>query len=644
MLDALARFAWQSAAVLALGAALFWWRSGAIPPPLQPWARRAWRLLPWTTALGLVAGVLVLDGHAERILGHAAGHDWTPWQRLVLGTRLGQMWLVKQTMLLVAMAVLLPWREPRRGALLALLIVSTGFFLAGARAGHGGVGEPLALFLPLHTVHAWLSAAWLGGLPLWGSLVLAAGDSAPQRDYVLHALRRFSRFALTAMLLLIVSGTLIAWRQFGAWPALFATEAAALLWIKLALLAVVLMAAWHLRATQLARLERHYAADTRRAVLRVFGIELLAALALFGFALALAQGTPGAHQALDWWLPFRLQPALLGASSFAQWQVVLAASLLSCVAPAWWLRYRALAVLLLLGATLIGVQAMAVRAFPTTYLRAGVPYDAHSIARGMTLFAAHCADCHGSGARGDGAQSLTTSVPPADLARHTALHSGGDMFAWLSNGTPSGAMPGFAAVLDASARWDLINMLRAFADGHRARVIDEQIKAGRAWLAAPNFRFESATGRRGELKDWRGERAVLVYIARDGAARDTLHALADAPALRGAPLEMLVAPAAGDCRALGVNAERVHCLSGGGEAVTAAYGLLSRSLVHAGSRDSLSGNEGDAAFLVDRFGFIRARWLARDGAPCWSPAQLAQTVATLAAEPALRPAPETHVH
>lgn len=130
MLDVLARFAWQSAAVLALGAALFWWRSGAIPAPWPCSRGRGARVaLPAVDdGAGLVAGVLVLDGHAERILGHAAGHHWSSWQRLVLGMRLGQTGLGQKSMLLVAMAVLLLWREPRRGALFVPGDCQHGFF------------------------------------------------------------------------------------------------------------------------------------------------------------------------------------------------------------------------------------------------------------------------------------------------------------------------------------------------------------------------------------------------------------------------------------------------------------------------------------------------------------------------------------
>ena len=493
--------------------------------------------------------------------------------------------------------------------------------------------------MPLHISHGLLSAAWLGALPVWASLLMQAGDTQHERAYVLRALQSFSRFATMTMGVLLLSGAVIAWRQFGAWPALFATSAAAWLWLKLALLAVVLAAAWRVRGHHLARLVADYGRTTRAAALRAFAIELLAAFALFAAALQLAHSTPGGHEDIHWWLPFRLLPALLASSSFAQWQFTCALLLLVCAVPAWCLRYHRLAPLLSAAAILVGAQALVVRAFPSTYTRPSVPYAAPSIARGVALYAEHCVACHGSGGRGDGPQNLTTTVAPADLAQHTALHSAGDMFAWLSDGTPSGAMPGFRALLTDEQRWDLINLLRAFADGHRARIIDENIVAQRPWLAAPNFPFRANDGTRGELKDFRERAAVLlVFVASDQAR--TL--AAQAAALHEARLQLLVVPLAQSCAELAN--EPLPCVSHGAEAAVSAYALLGRTLKHGGARAQLSPALGDAAFLIDRFGYVRARWMAIDNTPPWSLPQLRTLQQALANEPQIRAAPELHVH
>jgi putative copper resistance protein D len=48
--------------------------------------------------------------------------------------------------------------------------------------------------------------------------------------------------------------------------------------------------------------------------------------------------------------------------------------------------------------------------------------------------------------------------------------------------------------------------------------------------------------------------------------------------------------------------------------------------------------------LVDRFGYIRARWVMGDGAGWQHPEPLLAQLAALAREPQVRPPPEEHVH
>ena len=306
---------------------------------------------------------------------------------------------------------------------------------------------------------------------------------------------------------------------------------------------------------------------------------------------------------------------------------------------------RKLASCALVLGVVIGVQAVTVRAFPSTYTRPTVPYSAQSVARGVALYAQHCIACHGHGGRGDGELALRSSVPPPDLAQHTALHSAGDMFAWLSDGTPSGAMPGFRAVLDEQQRWDLINLLRAFADGHRARVLEADIAAYRPWLAAPNFQFQGNHGTSGELRDFRTQASVLLVFAGTSAARAQMQELVtQASALPSAGLRVLFVPRGESCASLPMAPAALTCIAKGGTAAATAYALLSRTLAHPGHREALVPTRKDAAFLIDRFGYLRARWLPGDDLAPWSAQQLRHMQQALADEPQIRAAPELHVH
>ena len=645
MLASHAYLLWQAGAVGCLGASLFLWRAGEVPAALHTWATRVAVALRWATVLAFSAGLMVIAGDATRILGHLPVATLQLWLSLIVDTRLGQVWLIKQALLVALAMTLFAARHAGGGVLLARVGLASAFLMAGAWAGHGGVSVPLAIFLPLHVLHGMVSAAWLGALPVWASLLASAGERPDERRYLLHALQRFSRFAMDAMGVLLISGCLIAWRQFASWPALLATSAAAWLWLKLGLLAIVFGAAWRLRRDHLSRLAADYGPPTRAAALRVFVLELCAAALLFVVALELAHSTPGAHQDVRWWLPFRLLPMVLSNNNFAQWQLTLALTILACAWPAWSLRFRKLAGCALVLGVVIGVQAVAVRAFPSTYTRSTVPYGAQSIARGVALYAQHCTACHGTGGRGDGELALRSSVPPPDLAQHTALHSAGDMFAWLSDGTASGAMPGFRAVLDEQQRWDLINLLRAFADGHRARVLEADIAAYRPWLAAPNFQFQSHDGTSGELRDFRTQASVLLVFAGTSAARGHMLELAtQASALPSAALRVLFVPLGESCASLPIPQEALTCIAKGGTAAATAYALLSRTFLHPGLRDEFVPALEDAAFLIDRFGYLRARWLPGDDQERWSAQQLGHMQQALAAEPQIRAAPELHVH
>jgi mono/diheme cytochrome c family protein len=76
-----------------------------------------------------------------------------------------------------------------------------------------------------------------------------------------------------------------------------------------------------------------------------------------------------------------------------------------------------------------------VDAYPTTYRGPAVPYQALSIANGLHLFQEHCTVCHGVTGRGDGPAAAGLWPRPADLtAKHTADHTTGDLFWWLTYG------------------------------------------------------------------------------------------------------------------------------------------------------------------------------------------------------------------
>ncbi|RPI60332.1 MAG: cytochrome c [Lysobacterales bacterium] len=89
---------------------------------------------------------------------------------------------------------------------------------------------------------------------------------------------------------------------------------------------------------------------------------------------------------------------------------------------------------------------------------------AEDLASGQTLFARHCASCHGERGAGDGEAGAGLNPPPADVAfaARRPIASDGYLFWTIAEGgVPIGsAMPPFKDVLDDDEVWQIIAHLR----------------------------------------------------------------------------------------------------------------------------------------------------------------------------------------
>ena len=259
----------------------------------------------------------------------------------------------------------------------------------------------------------------------------------------------------------------------------------------------------------------------------------------------------------------------------------------------------------------VALPPMTVDAYPTTFRRSSVPYHVVSVASGAALFRTHCATCHGAGGRGDGPGGAGLPRPPADLtAPHTAQHTAGDMFWWLTHGIPAGGMPAFDAVLSEEERWDLINFIRTLAAGEQARQMTALVPPGRPWLVAPDFAIVVGPGPPRSLKDLRDRWMALLVLFTLPESRARLVQLAEAYNTLQALGTEIVAVPQGDgsdiIRRLG--GRPPHPLPGDHRRRgrhRATYALLARGLGPA----PRGAPPLHAEFLIDRQGYIRARWL-----------------------------------
>lgn len=252
-----------------------------------------------------------------------------------------------------------------------------------------------------------------------------------------------------------------------------------------------------------------------------------------------------------------------------------------------------------------------------------------------------CAACHGDSGHGDGPVAAELNPPPPNLTgRHANAHTAGDLFWWLSHGVkPTSAMPGFSQSLREEERWDLINYLRALSSGERAKnlapVIDEQPS-----LVAPDFNYATVGGEPRTLKDHRGSKIILLALIdpeTDGARlRQLTHA---AGSLQLAGVELIVVPRNADPSAAETKLPE-FLVSEGNQEITATYKLLAGSFSEEKSVEA----ERHVEYLIDKQGYIRARWIAAESDGWRDFSMLKQQIDLLAKEKPRAPAPDDHVH
>jgi len=286
---------------------------------------------------------------------------------------------------------------------------------------------------------------------------------------------------------------------------------------------------------------------------------------------------------------------------------------------------------------------LAVDAYPSTYRRSTVPYQALSIARGMALYATRCAPCHGAGGKGDGPGGAGLPKPPADLtAPHTGQHTAGDLYWWITYGIRASGMPPFGGTLSEDERWDLINFLRALAAGDGARALTPLVEPGRRPLVAPDFTFEVGPAPARNLKEFRGRWMVLLVLFSLPESRPRLDQLARAyREIEFSGTEVVAVPMDADpgiIARLGAAPPILFpVVTEGAAEIVRAYTLFTRTAASAAARH--------AEFLVDRQGYLRARWIPGMAPRTWDDMRtLRAEIQILGQEAPSGPPPDEHVH
>jgi copper resistance protein D len=515
--------------------------------------------------------------------------------------------------------------------------------------------------------HRLALAVWAGGLPALIMLIGAGPVPDDTRRLAAVVLRRFSRLATLAMGVLLVTGVLLTWYLVGNFPGMIGTEYGRLLLLKLAMLGGVLFIASGLQRQLLPMLELKPSDRTFRRYANRVKLETVLAVLIVVIASDMAELAPPEHENIVWPLPFRFSFSATWAAPWVPTRFIggnllillgltgLVFGLTPSLRPAWFRLPKNAS----LGAGIATVAAgaglafpaISVQAFPDTYLSTDIPYAATSIAAGLKHYEDNCTGCHGTGGHGDGPAASGLPIKPADLsAPHTALHTGGDLYWWVTHGITNSPMPAFGDVLTDDERWDIINFLGAFSVGYQGRVIEPKVQPGQYWLAPPDFEVTDETGSTNLLTDYRKKSAVLVVlfscsqqnVAQETARLEQLLAARDRLAQNGVKI-ILVAPGK-ICEPLRERANGKILVANHDIAdVAATLGLFTRSF-HNRQQTVVRVPELHAEFLIDRSGYIRARWLPVEDDSWSDPGFIETQLEILAREPPEPPPPGPHDH
>jgi copper resistance protein D len=631
------------------------------------WPARLKQIFPWlavTLLLGLFGLLATTTAQATGVSENA----WSPqaWLEFLQRTHIGLIWTLRTASALLLLAIVLYVRisPPAQWRYVTCASVATLPLVLGSLASHSAAEEQAVLATITYALHLVVASVWFGGLP--GVILVASTattESTDDRSRTGEVLSRFSALALPTMIAIVVSGLVVANRMIDTnYAGLVATTYGLLLILKLTLLVIILLIASRAKSVWVPSLSQRsiIAAAGGRKLRTWVRIEFVLAILLVIVATFLANAVPAKHDVIDYWpYPFRFSID----ATWGDWLVraiVLTGLVLLIIAgttivlsrkkqwgTSWRITVPTILGILGLGATLYPIS---VQSYPETYRKTPVPFDAISIANGVELFAANCIPCHGPQAKGNGVLAKTLPKQPVDLLTepHTAMHTAGDFFHWLTYGRFNGIMPAFGEKFSEEERWDLLNFLHANSRGYQSRIITPRILPEQPFMATPNFSYTAHDGSSGTLKDFRGKQDVLLILFSWPESRVRLDQLrAAATSIIGKNTAVLAVPmtdSAPDELTAIVRDMPFPVVTQGAHEISSSYALFRRTL----SIPDLFG-EGTRPkhmeFLIDRFGYLRARWIPNGDGSGWADTTLlTQQITQLNQEREILPPPGDHVH
>jgi len=625
------------------------------PPPISTmrrWEQSVLSAARWLVLVALGSGAIWMVVRTALFEGRSdAALEAQAIRHAMLDTWPGLVWTVRHGLLIVLAAFLLTggnvsvrrnWIAARGEAfvLAALALVLL------AASGHAAAISESRWPSAIDMVHLLGAGIWAGGLPPLALLLyIASRNVVAPAPYAVRAMQRFSRLALVTVLILAGSGIATASLLVGSVAGLVGTAHGHLLLAKLGVLMLALLLAAANRALlpALSGPNEGKASATAGRMALFIAIEAGLVLVLLGLAAAMTLTTPATHGDPIWPWPVRLSldelldvPVVKVLAQLRS-ELVLAGLGLAVLAIAllirrWRMLLIGLAFVLIASGAAVGLPSLMVEAYPTSYARPPVTYNAGSIAEGMAVYQANCVSCHETPTLGREASSgRAVDLRSRLIARRTA----GELFWLITHGQPERGMPKFGSRLGEAQRWHVINFLRVFGAASDPHRITTEVEPDRAWLAAPDFTISVGPLTPRTLRDYRGQRMVLLVLYDLPQSRTWMTELArhyGALSVLGVEVVAVSPHTSPNAIAeLGASPPVLFpVLTDGNEDINATYRLFTPGATH-------------AEFLIDRQGYIRAIWRSdQTGIP--DAAAIQAQVERLNEEKAPPPLPDDHIH
>ena len=624
----------------------------ATPSERRAVHRRLLQFTGWSFAVAIASGIIWFAVQAAAMSGMPLGGVLN---RETLGAVFQETLFGRVTQLRLGLAVALGatllwsrhWPDDRSWRILGVGggLLAGGFLGTLAWTGHATAeqGVDRCVHSLADVVHLLAAGAWVGALPMLVFLLTRSSQAPSAAALATQVTRRFSMLGLVCVGALVITGIVNTWYTVETVPALFGTHYGLLLLSKLVLFGamVVLAAINRLYLTPRLVTEANIArSDAPPRALRWLRrnamTEFAFGLVIVGIVGALGVTIPARHVQPVWPFPYTLDWATSQGSTLAL--VAGMGLLLGLVLALLGIRIRRWAVSMVgLGAFAATLAALAwslrVPAYPSTYFQSPVPYAAPAIAHGAALFTEHCAACHGPTAA-----SLPARRP--NLPVHALHRREGELFWLLEHGIAGTPMPGFGDRMSERELWETINFLHALGQAQASKTVDDLVEPWRP-IVAPDFTFQIDRQPQESLKQQRTS-VVLLVIYTLPEAYPRLRALSAAKRdLSDAGLRIIAVPMNDTAASPSADASDIDAsiLALPDPDLVVTYRMFCRINAEETPRDVTR-----MEFLIDRVGYLRARWTPDTGRGWDEIPTLLRQVETLNHEQPRPPAIQRHSH